>query len=89
MHLNFASLSSLCGASKGVHLPDGDPASVQHGGRLRCAAADRQHADQNGTCALPGLSRVSARRRLRLVSMGGAGRRRGGLRLETATALGL
>jgi len=33
---------------KGIHLPDGDPASVQHGGRLRGAAVDRQHSNQNG-----------------------------------------
>ena len=33
---------------EGIHIPDGHPAPVQHGRRLRRAAADRQHPDQNG-----------------------------------------
>lgn len=43
------------GDLKGIYVPDGDPASVQHGRCLRCAAADRQHTDQNGilTISLP------------------------------------
>lgn len=46
----FTSASLSCGGRAGVDVPDGHPAAVQHGGRLRGAAADGQHADQNGTC---------------------------------------
>lgn len=41
-------ISLLSGGLEGIHIPDGDPAAVQHRRRLHCAAADGQHSDQNG-----------------------------------------
>ena len=47
--------SFYMGDLKGLYFPDGNPASVQHGRRLRRAAAHRQHPDQNGMLAFPCL----------------------------------